>query len=351
MSHKAVFLDRDDTVLNDPGYLSDPAGVELLPGVDQAIIDLRNAGYKIVLVTNQSGIARGMFDEAMLEKIHSELRRQLVNRGAILDAIFYCPFHPEGKVEKYAKESDLRKPGPGMLHQAAEQLNIDLSQSWMVGDSERDVEAGKRAGCEKTVLLTGTDDTDKKSQADFIVKDLLAASRIILRGQNETSTQNGPEVLATADSEEGLIAMLGNFKSDSETEKKTAEQAPPVGASEPIKTLPVDVIPRGEDAPVPPKLPAEKSEPRSEQSSNDTEIRKEILRYVRQLSKADDVQEFSLANMLGGLAQMLAIMFLGLVAWTSLKGQPVNEAILYALVAIVFQAMSLTFFTMSKRSR
>ena len=147
MAGKAVFLDRDNTVIEDPGYISDPQVVKLLPGVELAIKSLAQAGYKVVVVTNQSGVARGLLTEEMLERIHTELRRQLGQHGAHLDGVYYCPFHPEGTVEQYAKDSDLRKPKPGMLLKAAQELDIDVSASWMVGDSARDIEAGQRAGC------------------------------------------------------------------------------------------------------------------------------------------------------------------------------------------------------------
>ena len=186
MSNKAVFVDRDRTLIDDPGYLSDPAAVKLLPGVDSALRMLSAAGYKIVVVTNQSGIARGLLTEETLGRIHAELRRQLGQSGIHLDGIYYCPFHPEGVIEKYTTESDLRKPQPGMLLRAAKELDIDLSESWMVGDSVRDVEAGQRAGCKTIRLRTSGpqlpgEETDEDVQADFTVRNMVDAARIVLR--------------------------------------------------------------------------------------------------------------------------------------------------------------------------
>ena len=109
MSNRAVFLDRDNTVIEDPGYLADPGAVKLLPGVELAIKSLTQAGYKIVIVTNQSGIARGRLTIEMLEKIHAEMQRQLAERGAHVDGIQYCPYHPEGTVEEFSQDSELRK--------------------------------------------------------------------------------------------------------------------------------------------------------------------------------------------------------------------------------------------------
>jgi D,D-heptose 1,7-bisphosphate phosphatase len=186
MANKAVFLDRDHTIMEDPGYLSDPSAVKLLPGVELALRSLAQAGYKLVVVTNQSGVARGLLTEHALEGIHEELKRQLGQKGASLDGIYYCPYHPEGTVEAYAIDSDLRKPKPGMLLKAAADLDIDLSASWMVGDSARDVEAGQRAGC-RTVRLRATaeqhgEQADEDVQADYNARNLVDAARLILRG-------------------------------------------------------------------------------------------------------------------------------------------------------------------------
>jgi D,D-heptose 1,7-bisphosphate phosphatase len=150
--NKAVFLDRDQTLIEDPGYINHPNQVRLLPGVAQALIQLKKMGYLLVVVSNQSGVARGLVTEEALQQIHHRLKKLLADEGASLDAIYYCPFHPEGVIPQYRCESELRKPNPGMLLKAAQDLSIDLSRSWMIGDSFRDIEAGLRAGC-KTILI------------------------------------------------------------------------------------------------------------------------------------------------------------------------------------------------------
>jgi len=186
MARRAVFLDRDHTVMDDPGYLSDPDAVKLLPGVERAIRSLAQAGYKIVVVSNQSGVARGMLSIETLDAIHTEMRRQLAADGAHVDAVYYCPYHPDGTVEEYAIESDLRKPRPGMLLKAAEDLDIDLAESWMVGDSARDVEAGQRAGCRTIRIKTSRtrppgEAMNDDLQADYTVRTLPEAAKLILQ--------------------------------------------------------------------------------------------------------------------------------------------------------------------------
>jgi len=150
MSEKAIFLDRDNTLIEDPGYISSPEQVKLLDGVAEALVELKAFGYKLIVVTNQSAVARGIVTEKVLGEIHKRLEQLLSEKNAFLDRIYYCPYHPKGVVAKYRKESDCRKPNPGMLLRAAEEMDIDLGQSWCVGNSISDMEAGLRAGC-KTI--------------------------------------------------------------------------------------------------------------------------------------------------------------------------------------------------------
>jgi D,D-heptose 1,7-bisphosphate phosphatase len=152
MANKAIFLDRDDTLIEDPGYINHPDQVKLLDGVAEALRELKEMGYKLVVVSNQSAVARGIVTEEVLDEIHNRLKQMLAEKGAFLDQIYYCPYHPDGVIPKYRKESDWRKPSPGMLVAAAGEMDIDLGQSWCIGDSRLDVEAGSRAGC-KTILI------------------------------------------------------------------------------------------------------------------------------------------------------------------------------------------------------
>lgn len=153
---KAIFLDRDGTINKYVGFLRKEEEFELLPGVADAIKKINKSGYLAVVVTNQPVIARGEVTFEGLETIHNKMETLLGKAGAYLDGLYFCPHHPhsgyEGEVKDLKIDCDCRKPKPGMLLKATEDLNIDLSQSYMVGDSESDIKAGKAAGC-KTVLL------------------------------------------------------------------------------------------------------------------------------------------------------------------------------------------------------
>jgi D-glycero-D-manno-heptose 1,7-bisphosphate phosphatase len=148
----AVFLDRDGTLIEDCGYLQDPALVRVLPGVADGLRRLRSAGFVCVVVTNQSGIGRGMFAEADYHRVHAEMVRLLSAHGATLDAAYFCPAAPAADG---VDEHPDRKPSPGMLLRAAAELDLDLASSWIIGDAPRDVEAGRRAGCRG--ILVGPD--------------------------------------------------------------------------------------------------------------------------------------------------------------------------------------------------
>ena len=144
---RAVFLDRDGTVIYDVGYPRDPQQVRLLPGVGEALRKLKEQGLLLVLVSNQSGIGRGLVTVEQAEQVHQEFVSRLAEYDIQLDAAYYCPHAPED-------QSRCRKPSPEMLLQAAKELDLDLARSFMVGDKASDVEAGKRAGCQTILLST-----------------------------------------------------------------------------------------------------------------------------------------------------------------------------------------------------
>ncbi len=155
MGRRAVFVDRDGVLIRDVHHLSSASQIEILPGVPESLRRLRDAGWAVVVVTNQSAVARGLVTEDGLRQIHRALEAQLESRGAALDAIYYCPHHPEGAAAAYRVECDCRKPRPGLLLRAAADLGIDLGASLMVGDAASDVEAGRRAGCRTVLIRSG----------------------------------------------------------------------------------------------------------------------------------------------------------------------------------------------------
>lgn len=329
MSNKAVFMDRDHTLIEDPGYLSDPSAVRLLPGVELALKSLAQAGYKLVVVTNQSGVARGLLTEETLERIHDELRRQLAERGARLDAIYYCPYHAEGTVEEYARESDLRKPQPGMILKAARELEIDPASSWMVGDSPRDVECGQRAGC-RTVRLRVRGDAaeaeDEDVQADYTVRNLVDAARVILRDQDAAPQQRraaGRTAVVTTASGEARDASVDMPSADISPDELPAAGAEPPDADE----LPEPAVPLAE-------------------TMEDTEIRREMLRHLRTLVRVEG-EEFSFTKLIGGIVQVLTLLTL-LIALVAMMRDRIAQAQLWATIAVALQMMALSFFIMHR---
>lgn len=163
----AVFLDRDGTIARDVPYCPGPEQFELLPGVVRAIRILNQRGITAVVITNQSGIARGYFTPDDLARIHHKLHLELAQGNAHLDGIYYCPHHPDDGCL-------CRKPKPGLFMQAAHELSIDLSRSFMIGDQPKDIEAGKNAGC-RTVLISTARPQENDMVPDYTAFDILDA--------------------------------------------------------------------------------------------------------------------------------------------------------------------------------
>lgn len=153
--HISLFLDRDGTICEEVGYLSSPEQIRLLPGAADAIRLANSRGIKAVVITNQSGIARGYFTEEKLREIHQELHRQLEAERAFLDQIYFCPHHPTEGKDPYRRSCDCRKPASGMILRAASEIGIDLERSYCVGDRYADIECGIRVGTKGVLVLTG----------------------------------------------------------------------------------------------------------------------------------------------------------------------------------------------------
>lgn len=155
MGRKAIIMDRDGTVCDEVGYVNHVDRVRLLPRSAEAIRKANESGFQTVVVTNQAGVARGYFVEELIDEVHDRVRALLSEQGARLDGIYYCAHHPSAGHPPYRRECECRKPRPGMLLRARDEMGVDLAQSYMIGDSVRDVEAGLRAGVTPILVLTG----------------------------------------------------------------------------------------------------------------------------------------------------------------------------------------------------
>ncbi|MEO0475244.1 MAG: HAD-IIIA family hydrolase [Planctomycetota bacterium] len=211
----AVFLDLDNTIISVVEAVTDPDAVSLIQGAAPAIASLRGLGYKVVVVANHEGVARGKLTEDDVQAIHarvSELVKQTAN-GAVIDAFYYCPFHPKGNLKQYKKDHPTRKPKPGMLQQAAEDMRLDLATSWMIGDELADVQAGHAAGA-RTILLrpdaerlmpvdpatiegvtSEPPDRERPTGPDFFAVSLVDAARLIAqqpRVEQQEATATAP---------------------------------------------------------------------------------------------------------------------------------------------------------------
>jgi D-glycero-D-manno-heptose 1,7-bisphosphate phosphatase len=182
----AVFLDRDGTIVDELGYITPASTITIYPWSGDSIRLLKRAGYIVVMVTNQGGIGLGLYDHDFVKTTHDTLTRQFADAGAQIDAWYYCPHHPEAIVDEYRVHCGCRKPAPGMLHDAARDLEIDLSKSWVIGDQWRDVQLAHATGCRSVLLRTGHGAAQEAAwPADvrpptFVCDNLIAAVSAIL---------------------------------------------------------------------------------------------------------------------------------------------------------------------------
>ena len=182
--NRAVFLDRDGVITQEPPhYAHELSQLKLIPKSADAIRLLNENGFVVIVASNQAGIAHGYYREEDAILFHQAMKENLAKEGAYIDAIYYCPHHPEAKIERYRVDCNCRKPKPGMLTRAESELNIDLKQSFIVGDKLSDIEAGKRAGCKTIMVRTGQGVEELKSNeidCDYVANDLHDAVQHIL---------------------------------------------------------------------------------------------------------------------------------------------------------------------------
>lgn len=366
MSTKAIFMDRDDTLIEDPGYLSDQGQVKLLPGVPWALIQLKDMGYKLVVVTNQSAVARGIITENVLRKIHDRLEYLLAQQNARLDAIYYCPYHPEGSVAKFRRDSDCRKPNPGMLLMAADELDIDLAESWMIGNAGHDVEAGLRAGC-KTILID-LPSRQKQVRPDdpaphYRAVNIAEAANIIKKYNRRPEDSPAPEPESP-----------DQVEPDREPDVPLTEDAqPPATEPQPIPDQPepgidLSAMSRETRLLAPPPVggathpPDETQHHQPEQSEYHENSRPEpaaettqqlltkILDQLKAAQRSDMFSEFSTWRFMAGAVQGLVVLCMLITVWLLMSPHRSDTSVLIGLgFATILQLMSLTFFVMQGR--
>ncbi|QNN22549.1 HAD-IIIA family hydrolase [Planctomycetales bacterium ZRK34] len=342
MANRAVFLDRDNTLIHNDGDLGDPDKVVLIQGAASAIASLRGLGYRIVVVTNQGGVARGKYTEADVDAVHQRIVDKLKpTNNAIVDRFYYCPFHPEAVVDEYRREHPWRKPAPGMLLQAIEDLNLDPAGCWMIGDQLRDVEAGHAAGV-RSILLSKTRPVIEPGVAppEAVVANLVEATRVIAQRRNDRDSakihSGGESAIVDPPPRPTQPANTPPEPPQSPAPPKSPEsdkpQTPPSEPRKPTRpfkpwtiqpvVVPIEKKPSSTHPVVaPPDSPAAESvddfdddatsldvpPPPPPAVTNDQQV--ELLRQiVRQLKhRHADHGDFSLKKMLAAVFQMLAV--------------------------------------------
>jgi hypothetical protein len=257
----------------------------------------------------------------MLERIHDRLRELLAAKGATLDAIYYCPYHPEGVVPEYTKESDWQKPKPGMLLAAAQEMDLDLTRSWMIGDSDRDVEAGRSAGCKTILISSAHSDPGRRheSRPDFVAVNLREAVNIVKR--HHRAVQDRRIIPAPPAGDEQTLAAKSAEILSMAAPEEVEEQAP-------------------DPSPVPAPAPA-----------GTDQILTNILEQLRRMQKKEQIfGEFSWMRLLAGAVQVFVPFCLLLAFWFLLGSRRQDNNVFVALgFAAVLQVMALTFYIMNDR--
>lgn len=349
MKRPAIFFDRDNTLIVSDGYLGDPAGVKLVDGAADAVARARQYGFVVITVSNQSGVARGLFGEADVQAVNARLDELLrsANPSATIEHHAYCPFHPEAPLEEYRQDSYLRKPKPGMILAAADKLNLDLSRSWVVGDAPRDIEAGQAAGC-RTVLFTDprlkpSEAADKPSEIepDFTATSLRQAIDIIAREAflktraarpDSATTSNGGQMTTNEPVPQQEPAPAAAVEP-----QPTAAEAP---APEPEHALP----PVATAAPAPAAASAAKPEQPQQSTPRIESLLSEILKEMRRRHE-EPVADFSVSRLLAGMVQVLALAVL-FFAYLY-RDEPSLVALL--LFAIALQTLTIALLIMGKQ--
>jgi len=338
MANAAIYLDRDGTLIHDPGYLNHPDQVQVIEGVAEALQEFHRLGYKTVVASNQSGVARGLVTVEMLERIHDRLRELLAAKGASLDAIYYCPYHPDGVVPEYRQDSDWQKPKPGMLLAAAQEMDLDLTRSWMIGDNDRDVEAGRRAGC-KTILIGAPHREaapSEQSKPDYVAVNMREAVNIIKRYQRSSQERRMAPAPEPGHEQSGPPRSVENMLTPREPLPGGPEGGAATGSAPPPSRGPEvrDTIPATAPGPAPARTETD-------------QLLASILEQLRRMHKREAFGEFSLIRLLAGVVQVFVPFCLLLALWFLMGSRRQDSNVLLALgFAAVLQLMALAFYLM-----
>ncbi|MGA2500572.1 MAG: HAD family hydrolase [Tepidisphaeraceae bacterium] len=352
MKRAAVFFDRDNTLIASDGYLGDPNKVVLIDGAAEAVAKCRQYGFKIVVVSNQSGVARGMFTEADVQAVNTRLEELLrgKNANAIIDRHEYCPCHPEATIEQYRQESDLRKPRPGMLLKAAEALKLDLSRCWLIGDALRDIEAGKAAGC-RTILFTApglpaSPEASKASdvQPEFTADSLkqaidIIAREVFIKAVPKPANNVPPAGSPVAASASGAAPPVSTPSLGAPTALPPSPGSPEKGQSEDPAAKPCLPQPAGPVASISPSSAAA-----IQPASRTDKLLEQILAELKRHREAP-LGDFSISKLLAGAVQSVALATLLLAFFN--RTAPDVQAIL--LFAIALQTLTIALLIMSRQ--
>lgn len=366
----AVFLDRDNTLINNDGDMGDPSEVRLMDGVAPGLEALRDAGFTLVVVTNQGGVARGKFSEEDVDAVHQRIAMLVdsqARRNGLIDRFYYCPYHPDGTVAEYTRDHPWRKPHPGMILQAAQDMEIDLSRSWMIGDQERDVMAGRAAGC-RVALVTRDVELAQRTQPTEVAASFEQAVKLILRQArkgptaDQRDTRNGEPVKRRPTAAGGSAVVRGGTPSvGTGAARERAAVDRPAPATRVPETATTSSVARG-----PTEAPTERPSPsptlpiRVEGSSSSqgppgspgssgidlAGVRRAIGELTEEI-RSDRLRrsEFTMVKMMAGVCQLLAILLavLGLMQMsnTDVFIKWMIGAGLMQMVAITFLVLDL----------
>ena len=307
----AVFLDRDGTLIHQMADPADPGCVELIRGAAAAVASICGLGYKVVVVTNQPAVARGQCTLSQVDAIHQQINDAIQrSTGATIDRFYFCPHDPKGTIDQYKSDHPWRKPKPGMLKHAAQEMGLDIDQSWMIGDSEADVQAGAAVGV-RTVLLTDQADAvhaaggqhgGKKCNPDYVAPNLIEAVKAVAQ-------QRRPEVFEhTHDLADGLAAPTRRATEtmDEPVSQRRREAVPTTAApGKPPRAQPSGRL--DPEIPVPASL-ATPAPDKPSQSADDTAVHQVLRQILQELrSQRSAERDFSFASAVAVVLQIVTV--------------------------------------------